>query len=199
LTIHHTTNYGIAYIDDLTPLKLLGATSQEVAESLDAALGRGGITPPDVTTFAALAARVTAVEGRPLGDYTLGDASIVPAGQVLLTGSPGWSDLLTVTATSAGRPVRIRFDATAFNGASGADRTVDYRVICITGGTTDDRGGPSAVPVLLTGAPRRSSYRQYSHTPAAGSHTWKLQGRCSAASSCYVEEAALVVIEKGHA
>lgn len=64
MTIQHTTNYGIAYADEQTPLVQLAAVTQEVAESLDGAMGRAGYTPPDATSFAALAARVTAAEGK---------------------------------------------------------------------------------------------------------------------------------------
>jgi hypothetical protein len=62
--IQYTTNYGIAYLDDLTPLTDLDTVTQQVALSLDGAMGRAGYTPPDATTFAALAARVTALEAK---------------------------------------------------------------------------------------------------------------------------------------
>lgn len=64
MTIHTTTNYGIAYVDTDTALVDLAAASLQAATTIDAALGRGGIAPPDATTQAQLAARATALEGR---------------------------------------------------------------------------------------------------------------------------------------
>lgn len=64
MAIQYTTNYHLAYSDDQTALVDLATVTQQVAASLDAAMGRAGYTPPDATTFAALTARVTAVEGR---------------------------------------------------------------------------------------------------------------------------------------
>lgn len=61
-SIHYTTNYGIAYADVDLPAVALADVSYEVATTLDAALGRGGIAPPDATTQAQLAARITALE-----------------------------------------------------------------------------------------------------------------------------------------
>lgn len=62
MTILHTPNYGVAYIDGVTPLDQLANVSQQVAQTVDAALGRGGIAPPDATTQAQLAARTTTLE-----------------------------------------------------------------------------------------------------------------------------------------
>lgn len=62
MTIHTTTNYGIAYADTDTALGDYPTVTQQVANTLDAALGRGGIAPPDATTQAQLAARATALE-----------------------------------------------------------------------------------------------------------------------------------------
>jgi hypothetical protein len=63
VAIQYTTNYHIAYMDDQTALADLDTVTQQVAQSLDTAMGQAGYTPPDATTFAALAARVTALEG----------------------------------------------------------------------------------------------------------------------------------------
>lgn len=62
MTILHTTNYGLAYCDDMTAIADLATVTQEIAETLDEQLGLTGFTPPDATSFAELAARVTAVE-----------------------------------------------------------------------------------------------------------------------------------------
>lgn len=65
MTIQHTTNFGIAYADSSTALTDLGTVTQQIANSLDAAMGRAGYTPPDSTSFAALSARVGALENPP--------------------------------------------------------------------------------------------------------------------------------------
>jgi hypothetical protein len=64
VTLHYTTNYGIAYLGTETPLKDLATSTQQAAESLDAAMGRAGYVPPDATTFAALNAKVNTDSGR---------------------------------------------------------------------------------------------------------------------------------------
>lgn len=56
--MQYTPNFHLAYLDASTPLVQLADASQQVAQSLDAAMGRAGYVPPDTTTFAALAARV---------------------------------------------------------------------------------------------------------------------------------------------
>ena len=60
MTIHYTTNFGVAYADDQTALVDLAAVTQAIAVNLDAAMGRAGYTPPDSSSFAALSATVTA-------------------------------------------------------------------------------------------------------------------------------------------
>lgn len=59
MTIQHTPNYGIAYLDESTPLRELAEATRQTAVSLDAAMGRAGYTPPDASSFAALAAAVS--------------------------------------------------------------------------------------------------------------------------------------------
>lgn len=107
MTIHHTTNYGIAWADDLLPLRQVAAVTQQAAETIDAALGRGGIAPPDATTQAELAARITALE-----------ALRVPQ---ILEDTPA-----AVTATSGGaevtaHPSRAVNPATLFGAGIGAE------------------------------------------------------------------------------
>jgi hypothetical protein len=63
VAIQHTTNYGVAYIDAQTSLDQLAAASLEVAQSLDAAMGRAGYSPPDASTFASAVARIGTLEG----------------------------------------------------------------------------------------------------------------------------------------
>lgn len=60
--IQYTPNYHIAFMDDQTTIDQLDEVTYQVATSLDSAMGRAGYTPPDATTFAALVAKVTALE-----------------------------------------------------------------------------------------------------------------------------------------
>lgn len=74
--VQYTPNFHIAYLDAATPLADLDTVTQQVATSLDAAMGRAGYTPPDSSSFAAevtarqnadtaLAGRVTTLEQAP--------------------------------------------------------------------------------------------------------------------------------------
>lgn len=67
MTQYHTTNYGITYADDLEPLANYPAITQAVAQTIDAALGHGGVAPYDATSLAAEAA------ARQSADTTLGN------------------------------------------------------------------------------------------------------------------------------
>lgn len=64
MTILHTANYNLPYCDAQTALADLADVTQEMAEAIDEQLGLFGYTPPDATTFAALAARTTTAEGK---------------------------------------------------------------------------------------------------------------------------------------
>lgn len=68
MTTHTTPNYGIAYVDADTALVDLATASQQAAQTIDAALGRGGIAPVDATSLATEAATRrdadTALDGR---------------------------------------------------------------------------------------------------------------------------------------
>jgi hypothetical protein len=63
VALSYTTNYHLPYMTDQTGLTELAQATQEIAGTFDQVLGQKGYTPPDATTFAALAARVTTVEG----------------------------------------------------------------------------------------------------------------------------------------
>jgi len=106
VTIQYTPNYHIAYADDQTALKDLGLVTQQVAASLDAAMGKAGYTPPDATTFADLVARQTPTI---LEAATSGTGASIPASawtNVPLVSRPlngaGSSTSDKFTATSAG-------------------------------------------------------------------------------------------------
>lgn len=75
-----TKNYGIAYCDDTTALKDLATVTQQVATTLDAALGRGGVAPVDASSLAA------EVSARTAADTALGNRTT--ALETLLNPSP---------------------------------------------------------------------------------------------------------------
>lgn len=60
--IQKTPNFQIPFMDPATPFADVQLVTQGIAELLDAILGQRGFTPPDATTFAALAGRVTTAE-----------------------------------------------------------------------------------------------------------------------------------------
>lgn len=124
------------------------------------------------------------------GDVTLGNADI-NADLILGTG-PAWNDIVTVTATSKGGLCTARFAVSLFNGASGADRTAVLRVVC---DATELRITPT-IQLPLAGIPSRTRVGAPSSTPSAGTHTWKIQGQASAASSVIVESALLTIEER---
>lgn len=55
--ILYTTNYHVPYMDPATPFADVQVVTQQLAQLLDAAMGKAGYTPPDATTFADLSAR----------------------------------------------------------------------------------------------------------------------------------------------
>lgn len=74
--IAYTTNFHVPYMDPSTPFADVQLVTQQLAQLLDAAMGRAGYTPPDATSFAAevtarqagdaaLSGRVTSLEQAP--------------------------------------------------------------------------------------------------------------------------------------
>lgn len=126
-------------------------------------------------------------------DRTVAEGWLTAADGTLLTVAyPTWTDIVTVTGTSTGGECVARFDGSAFNGNSGADRTLDWRVVCdgvfVGGFVNIDLALANLRPVTKFGAP--------SSTPTAGSHTWKLQATPSAANTIYIDSARLIIVEK---
>lgn len=195
MTTLHTPNYGIAYIDTTTTLDQLAQASQDAATTIDAALGRGGIAPPDATTQAQLAARITALETAKR-DLTLGDAYL-PA-QVTIAGPTGWTTLASVTATSDGSQVAVRGLAVVVNGFSGGDRTANFQLLCDS--TTLVNFANFSVPLGVSSgpSPRIPRAASLAHTPAAGSHTWTLRVNSSVNSTVLCDVGTLTVVQMGH-
>lgn len=112
--------------------------------------------------------------------------------QILVSGT-AWTTVATVTGAATGGRVVVDWDAVAFNGASGADRSITYRVTA-SGFEIQAPIGGQMVP--LAGQPRVFAGYKPSHTPpAASGYVWELQALASAASSVYVARAALEVTE----
>src|SRR4051812_41187881 len=60
----------------------------------------------------------------------LGAAHLASTSPVLIAQFSSYTDIATVTATSFGGPVTVNFEGVAFNGSSGADRSIDWRILC---------------------------------------------------------------------
>lgn len=164
---------------------------------------RGGIVPVPASS-----SRLPAYDGEPrwhptLGlqigvggawrraaDTVLGEGHGAPG--TVLAGSPAWSDLVTVTASTSGGLCAARWLGASFNGQSGADRTADWRVIC----DGAEVGAGYTVPLPLSGLPTRTRSAVVTSTPTAGAHTWTLQARGSVASAVVLDAAQLTVTER---
>lgn len=62
MTIHTTPLYGLAYADTDTAVIDLATVSQQLAQTVEAALNTGGVAAPGAADVTAVAARVTALE-----------------------------------------------------------------------------------------------------------------------------------------
>jgi hypothetical protein len=120
-----------------------------------------------------------------LGQNTIATQPVLPA-------SPTWLDLCTVNATSTGGTVTVDWNAIYANEASGLNRTVDFQVVC--DGTLVGQLLSYDAP-LTPGATGYGASFSVSSTVAAGAHTWKLQGRASAATACGARFATIKVTE----
>lgn len=123
-------------------------------------------------------------------DVTLGDATF--SGSFVLPTGPSWNDIASVTATSSGGLCTLRGSLSVFNGTSGADRTAIFRAVC----DSTQVWISDTVSLPLNGTPTRTRFPVATSTPAAGSHTWKIQGQASAALAVIVDAAAISVVER---
>lgn len=114
--------------------------------------------------------------------------------QITSAGGASYGTVLEVTGVSTGESVEVVWAATSFNGTSGADRSIQYRVLCDGVVIGRPSYGPHAVP--LAGTPRVFAGFQVQHTPTAGAHTWRLESNASAAVTVIVEAASLTVDER---
>lgn len=166
MTILHTTNYGVAYIDGVTPLSQLAQVSQEVAQTVDAALGRGGVAPVDATSLAAeaatrksaddaLAARAAKLEAvrASCRRYSTA-ATAMPAGAttaVPMT-STDWTRGAGITASGAGIAVTAAGLYLISAGISYTGGTTGYRIVVVRkNGTSVREFGPATTNARVGG------------------------------------------------
>lgn len=117
----------------------------------------------------------------------------IGGGKILLT--TAWLTVAQVTAISHGGNCLAEAMAYSFNAASGAERTITYRMLCDGVAISPVLDGPSAAP--LSGTPRMPGLMWGKSKPVFGSHVWALQAISSANSSVYVEASMLKVTELG--
>ncbi len=125
------------------------------------------------------------------GPAELGRSSTGVGGTLAAT--PAFSDILIVTGTSLGGEVMIDYDVALANSNSGAHRDAAVRVTC--DGAEIDGWAFVAPYVAGIEAPVFPSLQVF-HTPAAGAHTWKIQGNASLAGAVKVLKGSVTVTEK---
>lgn len=113
-------------------------------------------------------------------------------GNGVLVGTPAWTDLITITAVSTGGVCSADWTASFFNGASGANRSDTFQVVC--DGVLIWDQTRSDVP-LATGSVGVSATGLAESSPGAGTHTWKLQGNASVSTAVQVRNATLKITE----
>jgi hypothetical protein len=114
-----------------------------------------------------------------------------------LAADPSWSDILIVSGTSMGGQVTIGFKVTLTNANSGAHRSAAIRVTCDGVEVPTSAGAFTAPYISGLHVPVFPSL-DVAHTPAAGAHTWKVQGQAGVgdAGAIQVLKGTVVVTEK---
>lgn len=108
MTIATTPTYGIAYCDTSTQLNQLADVTSQAATTIEAALIRGGIAPPNAADLAALVGRVSTLEtSNALGPLVTSAAGFTAAtgwtvGSVAARKLGGGRAYLAITATYTG-------------------------------------------------------------------------------------------------
>lgn len=136
-------------------------------------------------------------------EYVRFGSSWVPAYQRLLgrnvktagTGtlqSVSFQDICTVTATTQGQEVEITWLENDDNAQSGANHFATHQVLC--DGTLVGEQSLLYLPVFSGANAHFTDTGMIVHTPAAGSHVWKLQCKVDANSSILTFGAYLKVL-----
>jgi hypothetical protein len=97
----------------------------------------------------------------------------------------------TVTATVPAGPVRVTAIAMLWNGESGDHRTAELQIMCDGVKVGDSLTGIGLANILTSGGV--DSTVIINHSPGAGSHTWKVQGKASNNSSVVAKRVVLIV------
>lgn len=149
-------------------LKPTTAWANEIGGVLDAAHNDNGTLKTNSVTTAAIADGAVTAGKLAVGSTQLGWAE--HSGGVLPT---SYTTYATVTATSTGGKVVIRFSGPIANANSGAHRKYSLRVQC-DGSTVKEV--TDLTLALVSGSSNTHFFSWiFRHTPAAGSHTWNLQ------------------------
>lgn len=160
---------------------------------------RDGLTPPG-GKYPGLAVSRTDLPGCPLQIWTgarwswhrqIGKGKLSAA--TLVAQTPGWTDLITVTATSLGGEVTVDFNAHLTNPNSGANQDAAVKVLC--DGVEIDSFS-FTIPLVSGVVNPAFPSQKFFHTPAAGSHTWKLQANATALNSVNAARASMTVTEQ---
>jgi len=125
-------------------------------------------------------------------DTRLGSARL--ATPTVVAGTPSWTTLATLTATTNGGLCVVDVSTILENSNSGANRTGSLSVILDGTALT-----PAQIDYFLIylagGQTPTAAVFNWESTPAAGSHTWVLRANASAASSVTANQAVMTVTE----
>ncbi|NKY08956.1 hypothetical protein [Cellulomonas hominis] len=130
-----------------------------------------------------------------IADTTLGRSRLTTTPTV--AGTPSWTTLASVTATSLGGLCVVRTQVTLGNGNSGVDRTGSFRVR-VDGAALSTPIGVDLYLRIVAGVsstPQGGSL-DWESQPAAGEHTWELQANGSAGGSVVAHQGVITVIER---
>jgi hypothetical protein len=100
---------------------------------------------------------------------------------------------LSVAATTIGGRVKVRLEGSLVNANSGAARTAQLKLLC-DGTQVGDVSPVQNVP-FISAVSAQGFVLPATHTPAAGSHTWTVQGLASIAAAVQIGTAFLSVEE----
>jgi hypothetical protein len=201
-TLPVTRAFAVARINNLKA----GSGAPTVTWIAPYAVAAGGVLP--FNTVAELNLYTTAPQGQHAHVFDTGSDYIwtgagwrkVPVGRLGVNRrvadaplSDAWTDVCTVTATSFGGSCSADWTMRFVNGASGADRTLNTRVVC--------DGNLIGAEVLYNaplanGTTGLSAAFSSESVPGAGSHVWKLQAAgVGTANALIAKQAVLTVTE----
>lgn len=190
-------NYIIKYSAGETPGDSELATRVGTVETSVRPVNLGGTGASTFTSGAYLkgngTAAVTSQVGIPKSDFPIPVASTSRYTADGIIGT-AYGTFVTVTVTTLNRPVMVSMSATYSNANSGANRTVDLRVQ-MDGTTLNEELTALYSPLNSGGSSPITAADTFIVTPSAGSHTFTLQAKASAASAVGMRRASLTVVE----